>query len=140
MCPDFVLSRTPQFISHKHTSERLFTEQVPVAAFKCPLFFQKGKNRKKNFIPLEAVVLRYSVNKSVPNNSTKFTGKHLCQSLSFNKFAGLRLWHKCFLVNFVKISRPPFLKKTSRGCFYSSSVLDTLETLQMHQNWNPFHS
>ena len=117
-----------------------FYRTGPSGCFQMSVIFSERENRKKNFIPLEAVVLRYSVNKSVPNNSTKFTGKHLCQSLSFNKFAGLRLWHKCFLVNFVKISRPPFLKKTSRGCFYSSSVLDTLETLQMHQNWNPFHS
>ena len=40
----------------------------------------------------------------------KFTGKHLCQSLFFNKVAGLRpvtilkvgLWHMCFPVNFAK--------------------------------------
>ena len=31
-----------------------------------------------------------SVKKSVLRNFTKFTGKHLCQSLFFNKFAGLR--------------------------------------------------
>ena len=28
--------------------------------------------------------------KGVPRNFTKFTGKHLCQSLFFNKVAGLR--------------------------------------------------
>ena len=27
---------------------------------------------------------------------SKFTGKHLCQSLFFNKAADLRLWHRCF--------------------------------------------
>ena len=48
--------------------------------------------------------------KGVLRNFAKFTGKHLCQSLFFNKVAGLRsttllkkgLWHKCFPVNFVK--------------------------------------
>ena len=43
-------------------------------------------------------------------NFTKFTGKHLYQSLFFNKVADLRpttllkkrLWHRCFPVNFVK--------------------------------------
>ena len=43
-------------------------------------------------------------------NCSKFTGKHLCYSLFFNKFAGLRtatllkkkLWHMCFPVNFTK--------------------------------------
>ena len=42
---------------------------------------------------------------------TKFTGKHLCQSLFFNKVAGLLkkgLWYKCFPVNFVKFLRTSF--------------------------------
>ena len=47
----------------------------------------------------------------------KFTGKHLCQSLFFNKVADLRpatllkkrLWHRCFPVNFAKYLRTPFL-------------------------------
>ena len=46
-------------------------------------------------------------------NLTKFTGKHLCQSLFFNKVAVLRLatllkkrlWHRCFPVNFAKLLR-----------------------------------
>ena len=55
-------------------------------------------------------------------NPVKFTGKHLCQSLFFNKFAGLRLanlfknklWNKCFPVNFGKILRTPFLTEQLR--------------------------
>ena len=55
--------------------------------------------------------------KGVLRNFIKFTGKHLCQSFFFNKFAGLRsatllkkrLWHTCFPVNFVKFLRTPFL-------------------------------
>ena len=47
---------------------------------------------------------RCSVKKNVLRNFAKFTGKHLCQSLFFNNFAGLRpvtllekrLWHRCF--------------------------------------------
>ena len=54
--------------------------------------------------------------KSVLKKFAKFTAKHLCQSLFFNKVAGLRpvtllkkrLWHRCFLVNFVKFLRTPF--------------------------------
>ena len=54
--------------------------------------------------------------KGVLRNFTKFTGKHLCQSLFFNKAAGLRpttlfkkrLWHWCFRVNFAKFLRIPF--------------------------------
>ena len=36
----------------------------------------------------EAVVQRCSVKKDVLENFAKFTGKHLCQSLFFNKVAG----------------------------------------------------
>ena len=51
-------------------------------------------------------------------NLTKFMGKHLCQSLFFNKVAGLRpanllerrVRHKCFSVNFVKFLRTTFLQ------------------------------
>ena len=54
--------------------------------------------------------------KGVLRNFTKFTGKHLCQSLFFNNVAGLRpatllkkgLWRRCFPVNFVKFLRTPF--------------------------------
>ena len=63
---------------------------------------------------------RYSVKKGVLRNFTKFTAKHLCQSLFFNKVAGLkpakllkkRLWHRCFPVNFAK-----FLRKPLDECF-----------------------
>ena len=48
----------------------------------------------------------------------KHTGKHLCQSLLFNKVARpatllkKRPWHRCFPVNFVKCSRTSFLPDT----------------------------
>ena len=55
--------------------------------------------------------------KGVFRNFAKFIGKHLCQSLFFNKAAGLRaatllkkrLWRKCFPVNFEEFLRKPFL-------------------------------
>ena len=58
--------------------------------------------------------------KGVLKNFTTSTRKHLCQSLFFNKVAGLRpvtllkerLWPRCFLMNFTKFLRKPFLKKT----------------------------
>ena len=46
--------------------------------------------------------------KGVLRNFTKFTVKHLCHSLLFNKVAGLRLWHRCFPMIFVKFLRIPF--------------------------------
>ena len=56
---------------------------------------------------------RCSINKGVLRDFKKFTGKHLCQSLFFDKVAGLRLWHRCFIVNFAKCLRKPFLQNTS---------------------------
>ena len=55
--------------------------------------------------------------KGVFRNFTKFTRKHLCQCLIFNKVACLRseillkqrLWHRCFSANFAKFLRSPFL-------------------------------
>ena len=55
----------------------------------------------------------------------KFAGKHLSQSLSINKVAGLRsatLWKKrlqrrCFPVNFAKVLRTPFLQNIPNDCF-----------------------
>ena len=58
---------------------------------------------------------RCSARKDVLRNSTKFTGKHLCQSLYLNNVAGWpetllkqRLEHRCFPVNFAKVLRTPF--------------------------------
>ena len=64
---------------------------------------------------------RCFVRKGALKNFAKFTGKHLCQNLFFNKVAGLRpetllkkrLWHRCFPVNSAKFLRTPFLQNTS---------------------------
>ena len=61
-----------------------------------------------------------SVRKDVLRNFAKFTGKHLCKSLFFNKVFNevslkKRLWHRCFPVNFEKFLRTPFLQNTSGG-------------------------
>ena len=54
--------------------------------------------------------------KGALRNFAKFTGKHLYQSLFFDKVAGLRpatllkrrVWHRCFPVNFRKFLKTPF--------------------------------
>ena len=51
--------------------------------------------------------------KGILRNFTKFARKHLCLSFFFDKVAGLRLWHSCFPVNFVKLLRAPFLQNTT---------------------------
>ena len=45
-------------------------------------------------------------------NFAKFTGKHLCQSLFFNKVADLRPLAQCFPVIFAKFLRILFLQNT----------------------------
>ena len=57
--------------------------------------------------------------KGVLRNFAKFTGKHLCHSLCFNKVVGLLatsfkkiLWRRCFLVNFCEISKNTFFYRT----------------------------
>ena len=56
---------------------------------------------------------RCSEGNGVLSNFAKFTGKHLWQSLFFNKVAGFslwteRLWQWYFHVNFVNFLRTPF--------------------------------
>ena len=66
--------------------------------------------------------------KFVLRNFTKFTGTHLCQSLFFNKVAGLRpatllkkrLWCRSLPVNFVKFLRTPFYRTPMDDCFWLS--------------------
>ena len=74
---------------------------------------------------------RCFVRKSVLRNFAKFTGKHLCQGLFFNKhlrpqpatLLKKRLWHSCFLVNFAKFLRTSFLQKTSGRLFLKRSPI-----------------
>ena len=59
---------------------------------------------------------RCSYRKVVLRNFAKFRWKHLCQSLFFNKVAGLlkkTLWHRYFLLNFAKFLRTPLSQNTS---------------------------
>ena len=62
-----------------------------------------------------------SMKKGVPKTFAKFTGKHLCQSLFFNKAAGLRpstlkkrIWDRCFPVYFAKFLRKTFFREHLR--------------------------
>ena len=60
----------------------------------------------------------------VLRNFVKFMGKHMFMTLFFNKVADLwpgtllkmRLWHRCFPVNFAK-----FLRTTLCGCFLNKA-------------------
>ena len=72
--------------------------------------------------------------KCVLRNFTKFTGKHLCQSLFFNTVAGLaglrpatlskkRLWHRCFPRNFAKFLTELFYRTFLGDCFWNFDKL-----------------
>ena len=90
--------------------------------------------------------------KGALRNFTKFTGKHLCQSLFFNKVArGLlslrpatslkkRLWQRCFPLNFVKFLITFFLQSTSGGSFLylnfikkSKCILKQIRRIEKHK-------
>ena len=83
-----------------------------------------------------------SLQKSVIKNLSKFTGKHLCMGLFFNKVAGLRvatllkkrLWHRCFPLKFAKFSKTPFLQNTSGRLLleYCRNTLDKVKLLVIH--------
>ena len=68
---------------------------------------------------------RCSVRKDVLRNFTKFTGKHLCQILFYNKVTGpepatllkTRPWHRYFLMNFAKFPRTLFQRTPLNDCF-----------------------
>ena len=77
------------------------------------------------FAEPEAVVWKCSVENLLLEISQIFTGKHLCQSLFFNKVAGLRLrlWHRCFPVNFAKFLRTPFFTKYLRWLLLQNFIM-----------------
>ena len=74
-----------------------------------------------NFSSTRSSHQKCSIQIGVFSNFTKFAGKHLWQSLFFNKVTGprpatllkKRLWHRYFPVNFVKFLGTPFLQNTS---------------------------
>ena len=84
--------------------------------------------------------------KGVLENFTKFTGKHLCQSVFFNKVACLRpdrdwqrkwLWHRCFPVNFAKFQGTPFLHNTSRRLLLEVPIKDDSEKYAYKRHVGP---
>ena len=92
------------------------------------------------FESIEVVVPRCSVKKAfVLRNFAKFTGKHLCQSLFFNKvarnFIKKRLWHRCFPVNFAKFLRTTFLTEHPRWLLLNQ-IKFNVQIIQKPVNWS----
>ena len=63
--------------------------------------------------------------KGVLRNFAKFTGKYLCQSLFFNKVSGMR--HRCFLLNFEKFLRTPFLIEHLRWLLLKELIIQKVD-------------
>ena len=78
----------------------------------------------------------------VLRNFTKFTGKHLCQSLVFNKVAGLRpatllkkkFWQRSSPMNFVKFLRIPFHIEQLWWLFLDDSCSEKIGALSCVRN------
>ena len=76
----------------------------------------EGHQTDVEYLPFRSSRPGVFCKKGVLRKFAKITGKHLCQSLFFNKVVGLRLatllkkrlWHRCFPVNFAKFLRTPF--------------------------------
>ena len=113
----------------------------------------KGRNKLLyDIIQIRSSHQRCSVRIGVLRNFTKSTGKHLCQSLLFNKVAGLRpatllkkkLCNRCFPANFVKFLRTHFyiehlwwLLLTNHMCLNVNNSIRTKWWFKT--NWKGFH-
>ena len=93
-------------------------ECLPQSIFQQQMFLKRWSRSLQSLNAIKHRGSRQEVfcKKRVLINFAKVTGKHLCQSLLFDKVAILRpatllkkrLWHRCFPVNFLKFLWIPF--------------------------------
>ena len=106
-------------LSSKYVSGWFQKKNIYTAPFPDAQELHSLSTWKANVCILRSSHRRCFGKKGVLRNFTIFTGKHLCQSLFFNKVARpatllkKRFWHRCFPVNIVKFLRKPFLPNTS---------------------------
>ena len=96
-CKEIVLEKQKKMCKHYLLTvqlHRLFIPTIVMYIF---------TNWEMNFRSLKVFY-----RKCVLRNFAKFTGKHLCQSLFFNKVAGNRPVPECFPMNFSKFLKAPF--------------------------------
>ena len=118
-----LIARNLRTLDYDDFSTVLQTDLPPTGASLCAGYNMANANMNFKFLDLYSWYRCShqwcSMQKGVLRNFTKFIGKHMCQGLFFNKVAGLktpmpevlkkRVLHRCFLVNFVKFLRIPFL-------------------------------
>ena len=90
---------------------------------------QPGNEVYGKFHNLEAVSRQVFCKKGVLKKITKFTGKHLYESLFFNKAAGIaynfikkETLVQLFSCEFCKFLRTPFFQNISGGCFCQGRI------------------
>ena len=124
-------------------SELLFLKLVQFNCYHRSLCYYWQKQPPEVFY--EKVVLK---------KFAKVTGKHMYQSVYFNKVAGSacnlikkRFWQRCFPVNFAKFLRIPFLQNTSARlllywtqlfCLFSDQIMLLFSTLCRSSYWRCF--
>ena len=114
------------FIKKAFIGQTLTRHCIILASKIVQILTQKQKSEHKVFRFIQKQPPKVFYVKGVLRNFKKFTGKHLCQNLFFNKVAALRpatllkkrLWHRCFPVSFVKFLRTPFF---TEGLWTASS-------------------
>ena len=110
------------FFYRRCTWQYFFLSQIFLSYSKSLLTELSAKSTIRKVFDFRSSHQRCSLKKGALRNFTKFTGKHLCQSLFFNKVAGLkpetllknRPWHKWFPINFMKFLRTTFFTEHLR--------------------------
>ena len=90
---------------------------------------------------------RCSARKGVLRNFSKFIGKHLRQVLFYNKVAGLepatllkmRLWRRCFPINFAKFLRTTFHRTPLNDCYSTAENPSKVLNGQQQHKGVTFH-
>ena len=98
-----------QVIPTTYTLERRFFG-VAILLKVCESFLFRQSNRTW-YTLVRSSCPEVFCKKGVLKNLTKFTGKHLCQSLFLIKLQACGLWRKCFPATFVKFLRTLFYTK-----------------------------
>ena len=82
---------------------------------------------------------RCSVRKGVLRNFAKFTGKHLCQSLFFNKVADLETLVQVFFCIFCRLSKNTFFIEHFRATHSVIWAYQRVLTISHSQKYSDLH-
>ena len=108
-------------------------KQLQIPAFKNYPKLKQKEPKKSLVLSYRSSRQKCSVRKGVLGNFTKFTGKHLCQSLFFNKVA--ETLAQVFSCEFCQISKNTFFTEHLRAT--ASTYMRRIDTHQLsnHRNY-----